>query len=68
MPIGPIIAGTAIQAGAMMIQAGMKRIIPELAKLIDEPEIESAVRDVKLDKVITKACIDITKGKIPKSK
>jgi hypothetical protein len=66
MPIGQIIAGAAIQAGSLMIQAGMKRVIPEIAKLLDDPEIESVVKDVKLDKLITKTCVDISKGKIPK--
>ncbi len=67
MPIGPVIAGTVIQAGALMIQAGMKRIIPELAKMLDDPEIESVLKDIRLDTLITKTCVDLSKGKFPKS-
>lgn len=63
MPYGPIIAGAAIQLGALMIQAGMKRIIPEVAKLLDEPEIEGVVKDLRLDKVITKTLVDASKQK-----
>lgn len=63
MPIGPIIAGIAIQTGAMMIQAGMKRIIPEVTKILDEPEIEYFLKDLKVDKILTKSLIDITRSK-----
>ena len=63
MPYGPIIAGATIQAGTLMIQAGMKRIIPEVAKLIDEPELEKVLLDLRLGKVISKALVDLTKQK-----
>ena len=46
-----------------MIHAGIQRVIPEIAKLLDEPEIESAIKDLKLDKVITKTLVQATKQK-----
>jgi len=63
MPYGPLIAGTAIQVGTLMIQAGVKRIIPEVAKLLDEPELREVVKDLKFEKVLTKALVDATKQK-----
>ncbi len=55
MPYGHLIAGATIQAGTLMIQAGMKRIIPEIAKLLNDEEIEEIIKDLKIDKVLTKA-------------
>ncbi len=44
----PLIAGGLIQAGLCMIEAGLKRVIPEVAKLLDEPEIEQAAKDLDI--------------------
>ena len=63
MPYGPIIAGACIQAGALLIQAGMNCIIPEITKLLDDPEIEKTVSNLKLDKLITKTLVDAAKQK-----
>jgi hypothetical protein len=51
---GPIISKLAIKAGGLMIHAGIKRIIPEFAKLLDDPEIDELIKDLKLDKLLTK--------------
>lgn len=60
MPYGPIFAGIAIQAGAMMIEAGMKRIIPEIAKLLDEPTFENLTKDLEISKFLVKTFTNTT--------
>lgn len=63
MPHAAIFAGLAIQAGALMIQAGMQRVIPEIAKALDEPELEEAIKNLQVDKIITRTLVDVTRRK-----
>lgn len=63
MPTGPIIAGFLIKAGSLMIEAGMKRIIPELSKLIDEPELRELAKDLHIEKNVTKAMLNLANKK-----
>lgn len=63
MPYIQIIAGLTIQAGTLMIQAGMNKVIPEIEKLIDEPGLEDTIKDLEINKLITKAVADISKKK-----
>jgi len=63
MPTGPIIAGFLIKAGSLMIEAGMKRIIPELSKLIDEPELRELAKDLHIEKNVTKAMLNLVNKK-----
>jgi hypothetical protein len=36
-----ILAGLAIQVGAVLVRKGIEKILPELAKALDMPEIEN---------------------------
>ena len=46
-----------------MIEAGMKRIIPELSKLIDEPELRELAKDLHIEKNVTKAMLNLANKK-----
>jgi hypothetical protein len=63
MPYGPIVAGLMIQAGAIMIQAGIERAVPELAKALDSPEIEDAINNLDIKKTLTKLLVEATHHK-----
>jgi len=55
----PAIATLMIQTGLTMIDMGLKRLLPELAVMLDEPKIANAHKYIKPER-LAKEVLDIT--------
>ena len=63
-----IAAAIAAHGGSALIQAGMKRLLPELAKILDDPEVEAMKKVLSQEELINRVLERLTKVALQSTK
>lgn len=48
------------KVGIAMIKAGVKQLIPEITKLINDPAVRDLIKDLELDKILGSSLDELT--------